>query len=145
MAMENAMGRDKRPVPLFIVQGFDDPVVDIEAATNLRDAWGICFGIDRAAPVRTRDGRKDEVAWTQQRHRGLDGRPLIETLFVHGGGHCWFGGNPGLFGSVDGPPITAQMWRFFRANPLHRRQPIRYVHPGLMLARLRKRPATESA
>jgi poly(hydroxyalkanoate) depolymerase family esterase len=145
MAMNNAMRHDKRAVPLFIVHGFDDPVVDIEAATNLRDSWAMCFGIDPRAAVRTRDGRSGDLAWTHQRHRGVDRRPLVETLFVHGGGHGWFGGNPGPFSYPEGPDISTRMWRFFRDNPLNRRRPIRLIDPITMLTRLRRRPATESA
>lgn len=145
MAMNNAMRHNKRPVPLFIVHGFDDPVVDIEAATNLRDSWAMCFGIDPRASVRTRDGRSGDLAWTHQRHRGVDRRPLVETLFIHGGGHGWYGGNPGPFSYPDGPKISTHMWRFFRDNPLNRRQPMRLIDPITVLSRLRRRPATESA
>lgn len=145
MAMNNAIRYHKRPVPLFIVHGFDDPVVDIEAATNLRDSWAMCFGIDPRAPVRTRDGSSGEVAWTHQRHRGLNRRPLVETLFIHGGGHGWYGGNPGAFSFPDGPNISTRIWRFFKDNPLDRRQAMRPVNPIATLARLRRRLTTESA
>ena len=34
----------------------DDPVVDIQAARNIRDSWAACFGIDTTRPVSESSG-----------------------------------------------------------------------------------------
>jgi poly(hydroxyalkanoate) depolymerase family esterase len=118
-AMNAAMGQRKRAVPLFVVHSQDDEVVGIQAAMNLRDSWAQCFGVDTTAPVSRRAGRSGGIAWRheayrRERHR----RPTIETLFVAGGGHGWFGGERGEFSYPDGPDVSRLLWAFFRRHPL---------------------------
>ena len=43
---------------------------------------------------------------------------MIETLFLEGPGHGWYGGNAGEFSYPDGPDIKLGMWKFFKAHPL---------------------------
>src|SRR5262249_3015834 len=50
-AMDEEMGREKRPVPILIIHSTDDCEVNIRASENIRDAWGKAFGVDTASPV----------------------------------------------------------------------------------------------
>lgn len=118
-AMNAAMGGRKRPVPIFIVHSEDDQVVDIQAAFNLRDSWGQCFDVDTSSPVSRRAGRTGNTVWRHEAYRReRNRRPVIETLFIGGGGHGWYGGRAGKFSYPDGPDISRLMWAFFRRHPL---------------------------
>lgn len=118
-AMKSVMGEHRRPSPIFIVHSCDDPVVDIQAARNIRDSWAGCFGIDTTRPVSKSSGITGGAPWVHARYRQAWKRPAIETLFIEGRGHGWYGGNPGKFSYPAGPDTAELMWRFFKRHPLH--------------------------
>lgn len=118
-AMRSVVGDGGRPSPIFIVHSNDDPVVGIQAARNLRDSWAACYGIDTARPAVEKSGKDGAAAWVHASYREARRRSAIETFFMEGPGHGWYGGNPGRFSFSDAPDISALMWRFFKRHPLH--------------------------
>jgi len=117
-AMRAEMGEDARLVPLQIVHSRDDHKVDINSAQVLRDSWGHCFDVDTRHPARVTSGREGATSWEHSRYADASGATVIETLFLEGPGHGWYGGNPGEFSFPDGPDIKLGMWKFFEAHPL---------------------------
>ncbi|MBQ0921283.1 PHB depolymerase family esterase [Hydrogenophaga aromaticivorans] len=56
--------------------------------------------------------------YTRTRHLAADGRCLVEAWALHGAGHAWSGGNAeGSFTDQKGPDASAEMLRFFLAQP----------------------------
>ncbi|MDB5742803.1 MAG: esterase, depolymerase family [Polaromonas sp.] len=57
--------------------------------------------------------------YTQRLYKEADGRVVAEHWAVHGAGHAWSGGSArGSYTDAQGPDATAEMVRFFLANPL---------------------------
>ena len=118
-AMQSAMAPIARKrVPIFIVHSYNDSVVELQAARNLRDAWAGCFGVDTSKFARIQCGESGGIRWSHAKYGPLGRRSVIETLFFDGLGHGWSGGGAGRFSYPDGPDISRKMWRFFRKHPL---------------------------
>jgi poly(hydroxyalkanoate) depolymerase family esterase len=117
-AMRDEMGAAARAVPIQIVHSANDDVVDISSARVLRDSWGHCFGIDTRIACEQRDGVEAGSAWEHSRYHDENGESVIETLFLQGPGHGWYGGNPGNYSFPDAPDIKLSMWEFFISHPL---------------------------
>lgn len=122
-AMNQEMADGKRPVPIFIVHSADDCTVNIRAAENLRDAWGLAFNIDTSSPIETQTGNTLGTPWTHTTYPLLDDRSVIETFVVEGKAHGWYGGRDGEFAFADAPDTTRLMWDFFANHPLGTNQP----------------------
>ena len=118
-AMKSVLGEHGRPSPIFIVHSHEDAVVDIQAGRNLRDSWARCHGIDATRPGSESSGTTGGVAWVHTRYREPRERSAVETLFIEGRGHGWYGGRPGAFSYPEAPQISELMWRFFKRHPLH--------------------------
>lgn len=118
-SMKSVMGEQGRPSPIFIVHSSDDPVVNIQAARNIRDSWAGCFGIDTTRPVLKGSGTTDGAPWVHSGYRESRKRSAIETLFIEGRGHGWYGGNPGKFSYPAAPHTSEFIWRFLKRHPLH--------------------------
>lgn len=116
--MRTEMGEAARLVPIHIVHSEDDDKVDIKAARLIRDSWGHCFGIDTGHPSSEESGSEAGTAWQHNRYGDDGGTAVIETLFLQGPGHGWYGGNPGEFSYPHGPDIKLAMWKFFQSHPL---------------------------
>ena len=57
-------------------------------------------------------------AYTRAIYRDAQGRPRAEHWLVHGAGHAWSGGRAGgSYTDPQGPDASAEMLRFFFANP----------------------------
>ncbi len=117
-AMRDEMGDDFRCVPLQIVHSENDETVDIQSAINLRDSWGQCFDIDMQQVCKTTRGKVSETAWEHRLYRNGGRKSVIETLFLTGPGHGWYGGNPGDYSYPDSPDIKRYIWKFFGSHPL---------------------------
>jgi len=62
-SMKSVLGEQGRPSPIFIIHSNDDPIVDIQAARNIRDSWAACFGIDSTRPVSKSSGTTEGAPW----------------------------------------------------------------------------------
>ena len=116
--MQDEMAERARPVPIQIVHSKDDDKVELRAAELLRDSWGHCFDIDIRDPYRIDQGRVGNTRWEHSRYRADGRKSVIETLFLEGPGHGWYGGNPGEFSFPEAPDIKRSIWRFFVSHPL---------------------------
>ena len=116
-AMRAEMGDAAHLVPIQIVHSRDDDKVDIQSAKVLRDSWGHCFDIDTGRPARVVSGEDRGSAWENSFYPDDTGKTAIETLFLEGPGHGWYGGNPGEFSYPDAPDIARAIWKFFAAHP----------------------------
>lgn len=112
-AMRHALQPGVAPIPIFIVHSHQDETVNIQAARNIRDSWGHCFGIDTLNPTRTRSGVTRGTPWVHKAYGTQPGRSLIETYFISGKGHGWYGGRPGPYSYPDAPDIARRIWLFF--------------------------------
>ena len=117
-AMQAEMGDRARCVPIQIIHSKHDDKVDLRAAEILRDSWGHCFSVDTRSPYRSSEGRVNETRWEHARYRDDGRKSVIETLFLEGPGHGWYGGNPGEFSFPEAPDIKRGIWRFFISHPL---------------------------
>ena len=116
--MRDEMGDRARTVPIQIVHSKDDDKVLIQSAEVLRDSWGYCFDIDLREAFKVRRGSTGGTDWEHRQYRNGKGKSSIETLFLEGPGHGWYGGNPGRFSFPDAPDIKRTMWKFFVTHPL---------------------------
>jgi poly(hydroxyalkanoate) depolymerase family esterase len=72
-------------------------------------------GTPELVRARSANGRQ----YTQRIYRDDSGRIVAEHWAVHGAGHAWSGGRAaGSYTDAKGPDATAEMLRFFLANPL---------------------------
>lgn len=117
-AMNAEMGAGKRPVPIFIIHSDDDCTVNIKAARNIRDSWGLAFGVNTATPIDTQSGTTLGTPWTHAKYPLVDGRTVIETLFLDGLTHGWYGGRDGQYAFANAPNTAQLIWEFFEAHPL---------------------------
>ena len=116
-AMHAELGDTRRIVPVQIVHSRDDTTVGVQAAENLRDSWGRCFGVQTDRAYNVRAGRTGDSEWEHRKYRNGFGRPVIETLFLEGPGHGWYGGKPGRFSFPDAPDVARWNWGFFKSHP----------------------------
>ncbi|HUV23574.1 MAG TPA: PHB depolymerase family esterase [Gammaproteobacteria bacterium] len=119
-AMQAEMGEVDRPIPIQIVHSENDDKVDIQSARVLRDSWGHCFDIDTRHSYRVTNGQAGSASWEHSRYRNGTGKSAIETLFLKGPGHGWYGGNPGNHSFPDAPDVKRSIWKFFVSHPLHK-------------------------
>lgn len=126
------MGQWARRVPLLVVQGEDDEIVEPLVATRLVQQWvAISDLVDDRLPndsvdpteVTTRvpaaDGRH---AYTRTVVTAADGSVLAESYLVAGMGHAWPGPEGGgLFTDQDGPDASALLWDFAQRHPMSSR------------------------
>ena len=117
-AMRDEMGETARAVPIKIVHSKNDDKVDINSANVLRDSWGHCFGIDTRHAYKISSGNSAGTAWQLSQYLNDDGKSIIETLFLEGPGHGWYGGKPGKYSFPDAPDIKQELWKFFAAHSL---------------------------
>ena len=116
--MRREMGEDARTVPIQIVHSYDDDKVWINSAEVLRDSWAYHFGVDVREPYKMRSGEIAGTGYEHSLYRNGSGNSAIETLFLEGPGHGWYGGNPGEFSFPDAPDVSRYIWKFFDSHPM---------------------------
>lgn len=116
--METVRGNDRTGTPLMIVQSHDDSTVATEAAENLRESWLEFFAYRKALTRNVHYGRTKGVAWEHSRFIDHGGKSHIETFFLHGPDHGWYGGTSGDFSFPDAPHASRLIWKFFEQHQL---------------------------
>jgi poly(hydroxyalkanoate) depolymerase family esterase len=119
-AMSAEMGEEKRPVPILIIHSTGDCMVSIRASEGIRDSWGKAFGVDLTSPVSTDSGVTKGTRWTHTKYGELGGRTVVETLFVEGLPHGWYGGRDGKYAFSRAPDTAQLAWEFFKSHPRRR-------------------------
>lgn len=114
--MALARNNDRRPVPLMIVHSHDDHTVPMKAAENLRDSWLAYFYEREKWQEKISHHRAHGVTWIHGKYGKRFTRSLVETLFLNGPDHGWYGGRPGDFSYPDAPAISEMMWHFFKRH-----------------------------
>lgn len=117
-AMNAEMGDRKRTVPALLIHSTGDCMVKLKAAENNRDAWGMVFGADMSQPLTTESGVTKGTKWTHKTYGPAGGRSVVETLFVEGLPHGWYGDGEGPYAFPDAPDSSEIAWSFFKTHPL---------------------------
>lgn len=117
-AMQKELGDKKQTVPLKIIHSHNDQTVDIQSADNLRDSWARCFDINLKVGKKTKNGKTANTEWELNQYRNDSGGFILQTLFLTGPGHGWYGGKPGDFSFTEAPNISNLIWKFFDTQRL---------------------------
>ena len=117
-AMKAEMREVTRSIPIHIVHSKDDQTVGVQSAKNLRDSWGECFGIDVLHSKHVSNGSVGSIDWELNKYSDDEGHSVIETLFLTGPGHGWYGGNPGAYSFPQAPDVSKGIWAFFATHRL---------------------------
>ena len=115
--LEKSLGKWTRALPLMVVHSRDDKLVTFRSAENIRDSWTAAFGANSALADSVESGQDGTVRWERAIHNHPDtGQRVLETLFLDGPGHGWYGGRAGQFSFPGGPDTAAESWMFFDAH-----------------------------
>ena len=110
---------DQTAVPLLVVHSHQDETVNIQAGHNLRDSWLVFHGFDRKRHARSVKYRYDKgTPWVHTKYGRWLRKSVVETIFLEGPGHGWYGGNEGEFSFPQGPDISRLIWKFFKRHAL---------------------------
>jgi poly(hydroxyalkanoate) depolymerase family esterase len=116
--MEKVRVNDRTVTPLFVIHSRDDSAVHIQAAENLRDSWLEYFGAGIKLLNRESTDITHCTRWIHTRYGKRFENSMVETLFLEGLGHGWYGGAPGKFSFPAAPPTAELMWNFFKRHAL---------------------------
>jgi len=117
-AMRAELGNKKSSIPLQIIHSLQDETVDVHSALVLRDSWGQVFDINTEQTSKTQSGVTGSAEWQHSHYCNNNGESVIETIFLKGPGHGWYGGNPGDYSFTDAPDAAALNWAFFDTHRL---------------------------
>ena len=100
--------------PTIVFHGDQDTTVN---PANGEQVVSASAGVLRPEIKRASSGSGRD--YTQRVYRQDGGRVVAEHWAVHGAGHAWSGGSArGSYTDAQGPDASAEMLRFFFANPL---------------------------
>ena len=117
--MRALMGERRRAVPLLVLHGTADQVVNVVNARQSAEQWaGALDAAERRTSIASvTPGGERAVArrcWT-----GAGGECVVELVEVDGLGHAWSGGDPaGTFTDARGPDATALVVDFLLRHPM---------------------------
>lgn len=114
--MAAARDNNREPLPLMIVHSHNDNTVPMKAAENLRDSWLSYFYGEKTWHEKHSHHQTYGISWTHSGYGNYLRRNLVETLFLEGPDHGWYGGRPGDYSFPDAPPISEMMWHFFKRH-----------------------------
>lgn len=117
--MAAVRGENRYPVPLMIVQSHDDDTVGTQAAENLRDSWLDFFNYRQSLIRNIHYGHTKGVGWEHNRYIDQNGVSHVETLFLDGPDHGWYGGSPGDYSFPEAPNASRLIWKFFEQHQLN--------------------------
>ena len=100
----------------MVVHSHEDETVNIQAAKNIRDSWAACHQLDLQQRAGTSSGTTGKTRWEHIGYRGGHRQTLIETLFLSGPAHGWYGGGPGNYSYPEAPDISKMIWSFFNTH-----------------------------
>ena len=118
-AMQLELPQTQSAIPLQIIHSINDETVDVHSAIVLRDSWGQVFDINTQQACKTSSGSTGSTEWQHSHYYGNNDKSVIETLFLKGPGHGWYGGEPGDYSFPDAPDTAALIWDFFASHQLH--------------------------
>lgn len=102
----------ERAVPLIVIHGAADPVVNIANSRRITAQWAAAAGLDRKGAQEVRD-TAGEYAYSRSILRDRTGHTVLEEWVVDGLGHAWSGGSSaGTYTDPKGPNASAVMLRF---------------------------------
>jgi poly(hydroxyalkanoate) depolymerase family esterase len=108
-------------IPVIVFHGDRDHTVQqSNGAEIVRQAGDAHAGETARALAETtqRDTVPGGRSYTRTVHADATGRPRIESWVLHGAGHAWSGGDrSGSYTDPKGPDASAEMIRFFLAQP----------------------------
>ena len=116
--MRKIRNNDRTVPPLLIVHSHGDRSVHTQAAENLRDSWLSYFGAGLKLIKQEEQHSTHGTPWVHTRYRRRFGSSIVETIFLHGLAHGWYGGAPGKFSFPMAPSTAELMWNFFDRHPL---------------------------
>jgi poly(hydroxyalkanoate) depolymerase family esterase len=102
------------PVPTIVFHGDDDSTVHPRNGEQVLSA-----ALGTSTPASVENGRAAQGRhFTRSTHHAKQGHAVAEHWLVHGAGHAWSGGQgSGSFTDPQGPDASAEMLRFFLAQP----------------------------
>lgn len=102
------------PVPTIVFHGDDDSTVHPRNGEQVLSA-----ALGTSTPASVENGRAAKGRhFTRSTHHAKQGHAVAEHWLVHGAGHAWSGGQgSGSFTDPQGPDASAEMLRFFLAQP----------------------------
>ena len=121
VAAHAAMGSRARAIPVLVVHGGKDAVVNPVNGRQGARQWIVtdqrALGVERLAAEES-SGEENGYHFTRAVHRDGGGRTIVEEWVVQELGHAWSGGSrEGTFTDEHGPDVTREMVRFFREHP----------------------------
>lgn len=122
------MGKFKRTIPVIIIHGSMDSVVNPVNADHVAIQWAQINRLSEAQaleqyhmikPDRVKKGLINGRKYSRHFYHDAAHRPVIEKWIVEGLHHAWPGGNPeGSHTDPLGPNATGIIWKFFNCYSL---------------------------
>ncbi len=105
-------------VPTIVFHGDADTTVSPRNGEQVTTSALAGHGGNTAAPRESTGQAPQGRRFTRREYSDSQGKPAVEHWRLHGAGHAWAGGSTkGSYTDPTGPDASAEMLRFFLANP----------------------------